>query len=86
MAGWHHQLDVRESEWILGIGDGQGGLVSCDSWGPQIVGHDWVTELNWNEMNESKIVKYWYKNKHKKHWNIIESSEIDLKIWIVLQK
>ena len=33
MAGWHHRLDGRESEWTLGIGDGQGGLACCDSWG-----------------------------------------------------
>ena len=23
MAGWHHWLDGRESEWTLGVGDGQ---------------------------------------------------------------
>ena len=46
MAGWHHQLDGHEFEWTLGDGDGQGGLVCCDSWGHR-VGHDWVTELNW---------------------------------------
>ena len=33
IAGWHHQVDGRESEWTLGDGDGQGGLVCCDSWG-----------------------------------------------------
>ena len=33
MAGWHHWLDERESGWTLGVGDGQGGLVCCDSWG-----------------------------------------------------
>ena len=33
MAGWHHGLDGRESEWTLGDGDEQGGLVCCDSWG-----------------------------------------------------
>ena len=33
MAGWHHCLDGRESEWTLGVGDGQGGLACCDSWG-----------------------------------------------------
>ena len=33
MAGWHHWLDGRESEWTAGFGDGQGGLVCCDSWG-----------------------------------------------------
>ena len=33
MAGWHHQLDGREFERTLGVGDGQGGLACCDSWG-----------------------------------------------------
>ena len=33
MAGWHHQLDRHEFEWTLGVGDGQGGLVCCNSWG-----------------------------------------------------
>ena len=33
MAGWHHQLDELEFEEIPGVGDGQGGLVCCDSWG-----------------------------------------------------
>ena len=33
MAGWHHGLDGRESESTPGVGDEQGGLVSCDSWG-----------------------------------------------------
>ena len=33
MAGWHHWLDGRESEWTPGIGDGQGGLACCNSWG-----------------------------------------------------
>ena len=33
MAGWHHRLDGHEFEWTLGVGDGQGGLAWCDSWG-----------------------------------------------------
>ena len=33
MAGWHHGLDGHESEWTPGVGDGQGGLACCDSWG-----------------------------------------------------
>ena len=48
MARWHHWFDGHESEWTLGVGDGQGGLVCCDSWGCR-VGHDWATELNWTE-------------------------------------
>ena len=33
MAGWHHGLDERESKRTLGVGDGQGGLACCNSWG-----------------------------------------------------
>ena len=33
MAEWHHGLDWRESEWTPRVGDGQGGLACCDSWG-----------------------------------------------------
>ena len=33
MAGWHHRLDGRETERTPGVGDGQGGLACCDSWG-----------------------------------------------------
>ena len=33
MAGWHHRLDGSESELIPGVGDRQGGLACCDSWG-----------------------------------------------------
>ena len=31
IAGWHHWLGGHESEWNLGVGDGQGGLVCCGS-------------------------------------------------------
>ena len=33
MAGWHHQLDGHWFWWILGVGDGQGGLACCGSQG-----------------------------------------------------
>ena len=48
MAGWHHGLNGRESEWTPGVGDGQGGLACCDSWGCR-VGHDWATDLIWSD-------------------------------------
>ena len=33
MAGSYQQLDGREFEWTPGVGDGQGGLACCSSWG-----------------------------------------------------
>ena len=47
MAGWHHRLDGCDSEWTLGVGDGQGGLVCCDSWGRKE--SDTTEQLNWTE-------------------------------------
>ena len=48
MAGWHHWLNGRESEWTPGVGDGQGGLVCCDSWGCKE--SDTTEQLNWTEL------------------------------------
>ena len=33
MVGWHHRLDGHECEQASGVGNGQGGLVSCSPWG-----------------------------------------------------
>ena len=50
MAGWHHWLNGRESEWTPGAGDGQGGHGVLRFMGSQRVGYDWATELNWTEL------------------------------------
>ena len=49
MAGWHHWLDGHEFGWALGVGDGQGGLACCDSWGRKEL--DTTERLNWTELN-----------------------------------
>ena len=49
MAGWHHSLDGRESQWTPGVGDGQGGLACCDSWCRKE--SDTTEPLNWTELN-----------------------------------
>ena len=54
MAGWHHRLDGLEFGWTPGVGDGQGGLVCCDSWGRKE--SDTTERLNWTELKQSKIV------------------------------
>ena len=33
LVRWHHQLNGHGVQWTPGFGDGQGGLVSCGSWG-----------------------------------------------------
>ena len=45
MAGWNHRLDGPEFEWMPGVGDGQGGLVCCDSQGRKE--SDMTERLNW---------------------------------------
>ena len=48
MAGWYHWLDGHESGWTPGVGDGQGGLACCDSWGCKEL--DMTERLNWTEL------------------------------------
>ena len=49
MAGWHHRIDGHEFECTPGVGDGQGGLACCDSWGCKEL--DTTEWLNWTELN-----------------------------------
>ena len=62
MAGWHHWLDGRESGWTLGVGDGQGGLACCDSWGRKE--SDTTEPLNWTELGwkSSHLLKEYFQN------------------------
>ena len=48
MAGWHHQLNECELEWTPGVGDGQGGLACCDSWGHEE--SDMTERLIWSDL------------------------------------
>ena len=47
MVGWHHRLNRHGFGWIPGVGDGQGGLVCCGSWGRRE--SDATERLNWTE-------------------------------------
>ena len=33
MVGWHHGHNGHGFGWTPGVGDGQGGLACCSSWG-----------------------------------------------------
>ena len=49
MVGWHHRLNGHGFGWTLGVGDGQGGLACCGSWGHKE--SDTTEWLNWTELN-----------------------------------
>ena len=49
MVGWHYWLNRHEFGWTLGVGDGQGGLACCDSWGCKE--SDTTEKPNWTQLN-----------------------------------
>ena len=51
MVGWHHQHNGHGFGWTPGVGDGQGGLVCCGSWGRKE--SDTTERLNWTESSGS---------------------------------
>ena len=71
MAGRHHWLDGRESEWTPGVCDGQGGLACCDSWGCKESDTTEWPELNWTELKLDDL------KQHK----FIVSQFWELKVW-----
>ena len=54
MVGWHHRLNEHGFGWALGVGDGQGGLACCSSWGCKKL--DTTERLNSTELD---CVKQW---------------------------
>ena len=77
IAARHASLCITNSQSSLrltsmGVGDGQGGVLRF--MGSQRVGHDWVTELNWTELNSHSphflrliyLVKFVNSNKKNK--------------------
>ena len=73
MAGWHHWLDGHGSEWTPGVGDGQGGLACCDSWGRKE--SDTTEWLIWSDLNA------YIQNLEKWYWRIYlqgSSGETDI--------
>ena len=54
MVGWHHRLNGHGFGWTPGVGDGQGGLACCGSWGCQE--SDTTERLNWTKLKESDTI------------------------------
>ena len=53
MVRWHHWLNGHGFGWTLGVGDGQGGLACCSSWGCKE--SDTTERLNWTELSSKGI-------------------------------
>ena len=49
MVGWHHWLSGHGCGWTPAVGDGQGGLACCGSWGHKE--SDTAEWLNWTEIS-----------------------------------
>ena len=60
MVGWHHCLNGHGFGWTLGVGDGQGGLACCGSWGRKE--SDRTERQNWTDG------KGWKEQIVNKHW------------------
>ena len=75
MVGWHHRLDGHRFGWTPGVGDGQGGLACCASWGCR-VGHNWATELTEAEYIKKRCQEY-TELLHKK----ILMTQITMMVW-----
>ena len=56
MVAWYHWLNEHEFGWTLGVGDGQGGLVCCGSWGCKEL--DMTERLNGTELNWFSVFTY----------------------------
>ena len=50
MVGWHHRLNGHGFGWTPGVGDGQGSLACCGSWGRKEA--DMTKRLNWTQLGE----------------------------------
>ena len=51
MVGWHHGPDGHEFEQVPEVGDGQGSLACCSSWGHKKSDTEWLNWINWMLLN-----------------------------------
>ena len=55
-VGWHYQHNGDGFGWTPGVGDRQGGMACCDSWGHKE--SDMTERLNWIELKASPSCPY----------------------------
>ena len=74
MAGWDHRLNGHEFGWAPGVGDGQGGLACCNSWGHKE--SDMTERLNWTELILVIMNVLCLYDKSYSFWGIIKCKEL----------
>ena len=55
MFGCHHQFNGHRFGWTPGVGDGQGGLACCGSWGCKVL--DRTERLKFKHIWAAKYIK-----------------------------
>ena len=83
MAGWHHRFDGHEFGWTPRVGNGQGGLACCNSWGCKE--SDTTERLNWTELKDVKMNKASNRKANpkidiwmqKRKWNVSNTFHIE---------
>ena len=88
MAGWHHRLDGHEFAWTPGVGDGQGGLACCNSWGRKE--SDTTERLNWISLIYNTYLKIKMENIKDKNWwkrnKILDRQFTEKDIWMAFKQ
>ena len=82
MIGWHHRINRHGFGWTPGVGDGQGGLACCISWGCKE--SDMTEQLNWTELFEIQIqlgILYFYLLSLMILWKEYSLLRIFITIW-----
>ena len=67
MVGWHYGLSGHGFGWTPGVGDGQGGLMYCGSWGCKE--SDMTEQLNWIEGEIKGLLKWTVQRNRGKQQN-----------------
>ena len=71
MVGWHHKLNGHGFGLTPGVGDGQGGLACCSSWGHKEL--DTTERLNWTELNHGVQKEHRVGSMTIKQWSIFKT-------------
>ena len=81
MVGWHHWLDGHGFGWTPGVGDGQGRLACCGSWGCKEL--DMIEWLNWTELN---LEHFWLCHLDRERTSVYVQSESLFPVLTVVPK